>query len=496
MRKILLSLGLVIALCANAQSVKTYTTTENSSWKKGKTSLSTKAEGATLYSLNGEEHGMPFVAWGTCFNELDLDAYQMLEPKQQNEVMRNLFSPEGDLHFSRGRLSMNANDYAREWYSCSEVDGDFELRYFNIEHDKENIIRLIKAAQVYNSNMEFFMSPWSPPTWMKINHDYCVLSSPYNTQDPKKDYMLYMDDGTVDPDEMKLLGDRNGVYPKRLALQDYFIQDPRYLQCYANMFVKFIDLYKEQGIDIRTVCYQNEAYSYTPYPGCAWTAEGTIRFNRDYLAPTLRKTHPEVKLWLGTFNTNRQDYIQKILSDKQLQDQIYGMATQWECRERIPSLKARYPGIRHWMCSESECGNGDMDWKAGEHTFFLISDNLGNGVDEYYIWNFILKDNGISTWGWKQNALIQVDSQTRKHRYTAEYYAVKHFSQFIEKGDELVTYLGREDSDRPVIIYKKGKGYVIVAGNFSDKERIFNIQIGQKYLNVKNAPHSFNTYVF
>ena len=50
------------------------------------------------------------------------------------------------------------------------------------------------------------------------------------------------------------------------------------------------------------VMYQNEAYSYTPYPGCAWTATGTIRFNKEYLAPTLRQMHPEVKLYLGTFN--------------------------------------------------------------------------------------------------------------------------------------------------------------------------------------------------
>ena len=40
---------------------------------------------------------------------------------------------------------------------------------------------------------------------------------------------------------MKLLGDRNGVFPRRLATQDFFIQDPRYLQCYANMFCRFID---------------------------------------------------------------------------------------------------------------------------------------------------------------------------------------------------------------------------------------------------------------
>lgn len=496
-RKIFITaLGLATILGANAQSVKTYTTTESESWKQGKTTLANKAEGETVVTIEGNEQGVPFVAWGTCFNELDWDAFNLLDRKAQDEIMSNIFSPNGDLKFSRGRLSMNANDYAREWYSCSEVAGDFELRYFNIDHDKQNIIPLIHAAQAYNSNMQFFMSPWSPPAWMKINQEYCVLSSPYNKQDPKKDYMLYMGEGEVDPDEMKLLGDRNGVYPKRLALQDYFIQEPRYLESYANMFVKFIDLYKEQGIDIKTVCYQNEAYSYTPYPGCAWTAEGTVRFNRDYLAPALRKSHPEVKLWLGTFNTNRQDYIEKILSDDALRSQLYGMATQWECRECIPSLRQKFTDIKHWMCSESECGNGSMDWSAGEHTFFLLSDNLGNGVDEYYIWNFLLKDNGISTWGWTQNALIQVDSKARTHRYTAEYYAVKHFSQFITEGDEMIGYAGRDHSKTPVVVYKRGKGYVVVAGNFTDTECVQNVKIGGKYLNIKSAPHSFNTFVF
>lgn len=51
-----------------------------------------------------------------------------------------------------------------------------------------------------------------------------------------------------------------------LATQDYFIQDPRYLQAYANYFCKFIDAYKEQGVNIDMIIYQNEAYSYTPYP--------------------------------------------------------------------------------------------------------------------------------------------------------------------------------------------------------------------------------------
>ncbi len=60
----------------------------------------------------------------------------------------------------------------------------------------------------------------------------------------------------------------------------------------------------------------HEADSYTPYPGCAWTASGTIRFNRDYRAPTLRRELPSVKLYIGTFNTNRGSYIDQILTKR------------------------------------------------------------------------------------------------------------------------------------------------------------------------------------
>ena len=366
MKRTTILTSIALLLCANswAQKVTTFTTTEASSWVKGKTTLATKAESQVVAEVNTQSHGIKFVGFGTTFNELDWDAFNLLTRKEQDELMYNLFDPQGDLKFTRGRVSMNANDYSRAWYSCSEVDGDFGLKYFNIEHDKRNIIPLARAAQKYQPNLQLFMSPWCPPSWMKINHDYPVSPSKYNNMDPRQSYLLYMDDGKqVDADEMKLLGDRNGVFPRRLATQDFFIQDPRYLQCYANMFCRFIDLYKEEGLPITKVMYQNEAYSYTPYPGCAWTAEGTLRFNNEYLAPTLAKKHPEVELWIGTFNTNRLDYVEKILDDKTLQTNVKGIGTQWECRNNLPQMRKRYPNLR-FMVSESECGNGCMDWKA------------------------------------------------------------------------------------------------------------------------------------
>lgn len=486
---------LFLATGISAQKVTKYTTTDKAPWIQSKTSLSNKAEGKVVAAVNGSEQGTVFHAWGTTFNELDWDAFNLLSRDEQDEVMRNIFAPDGDLRFTHGRVSMNANDYARSWYSCDDVVGDLGLRYFNIEHDKRNIIPLARAAQKYCPKLQLFMSPWSPPTWMKINQDYPVSPNKYNTMDERQGYLLYMEQDTkTDPDEMKLLGDRGGVFPRRLALQDFFIQDPRYLQCYADMFCRFIDLYAEQGLPITKVMYQNEAYSYTPYPGCAWTAEGTLRFNNDYLAPTLRKKHPEVELWIGTFNTNRLDYVEKILDDKTLQANVRGIGTQWECRENLPQMRQRYPNLR-FMVSESECGNGSMDWSAGEHTFFLLADNLGNGCDEYYNWNFILIDNGISSWGWTQNALLQVDSKTRHFRYTPEYYAYKHFSHFIAPGAEMIGYAGREYSQTPVVVYRHDQRFLVFAGNFTDTETHLSVKIKNKFLNIAAQPHSFNTYV-
>lgn len=474
------------------QAVEWNVTTENAPWQTGKTRLEAKPKGTV--DLKAAADGPAFRAWGTTFNELDWDAFALLSRADQEELLDRLFAPDGDLRFTRGRIPMNASDYARSWYSCDEVSGDLELRYFNIDRDKTSIIPLIKAAQSRNPEMTFWTSPWSPPSWMKINHDYPVVSSKFNNADPDTDYLLYGTADGIDEDEMKFLGERKGAFPKRLATQDYMIQDPRYLQAYANYFCKFIDEYADQGIPIDRVIYQNEAYSYTPYPGCPWTAEGTIRFNRDYLAPTLRAKHPDVELYLGTINSNRQDHVERILADDSLRSMVKGVGFQWEGREIMPSIRAKYPEL-HYICSESECGWGSFDWGAGEHTFFLIADNAGNGADEWYNWNFLLPTGGESPWGWKQNALIELKDD-RTVRYTPEFYAVKHFSNAIAPGSKMTGYMPRT-ADRNVLaiswLTPEGK-HVVVAGNFTDTPQPFTAALAGKYLNVTLLPHSFNTF--
>lgn len=475
------------AMATTGSYAQTYTrisSTEGNLWQQSKLKLQSSPTQTPLLEVSGAEQGTPFKAWGTTFNELCWDALNVLTRNEQDDLLHKMFSPQGELRFNRGRISMNANDYARNWYSCDEVSGDFQLKYFNINRDKQAIIPFVRAAQQYNPAMTFWISPWSPPSWMKINHDYPVRSDKFNKMAPESSVALYEDNTEK----------RQGVFPEQLAVNDYMIQDPRYLQTYANYFCRFIDAYKEQGIPIDMVMYQNEAYSYTPYPGCAWTAEGTVRFNVEYLAPTLKKHHPDVALYLGTFNTNRTDYIDLILSDPRMPQSIQGVGFQWEGGQSLPAIRAKYPQYKY-IQTESECGWGSFDWKAGEHTFHLINHYLGNGCEEYIFWNNTLCDNGESPWGWKQNALIHVDSKTRKATLTPEYYAVRHYSQFVASGSHVVAYKPSEAEKTPVMVVQTPqKKYVVIAGNFGDEAKAVSVKLGSRYLNAELPAHSFNTF--
>ncbi|SDP44022.1 glucosylceramidase [Mucilaginibacter sp. OK268] len=482
---ILIASSLLSSLQVSAQSFNWIKSSDTIFWKLKSVNLQKGAGSAIDITIDEKKSGSKFQSWGTCFNELGWDALNLL-PKEKKEIVLNqLFSPDGDMHFTIGRFSMNANDYSRDWYSCDEVDGDFQLKYFNIDRDKKALIPYIREAQRRNPKMTFWISPWSPPSWMKVNHNYAVLSdAKYNQLSPLSEVVLY--ENTKKRDEH--------VFPKQVTVNDYLIQDPRYLQAYANYFCKFIDAYKEQDIPIKMVMYQNEAYSYTVYPGCAWTPEGAIRFNTEYLAPALKAKHPNVSLFFGTINTNRYDLVDQVLSDPRMVNTIQGIGFQWEGGQILPAIRKKYPQYQY-VQTESECGWGTFDWKSAEHTFDLINSYLGHGCTEYTFWNPVLTDSGTSGWGWKQNALIRVDSQNQTAAYTPEYYAVKHYSRYITPGSRLLSFKEAGNDKKPVLVFQTPEGkYVIVAGNFKDTAQRLRIKIGSKVLDVSLDAHSLNTF--
>ncbi len=478
-----------------------FTSTQKEAWTVKRANVSTTVVGKPQAVFSTSDVMSTFQAWGTCFNELDWYALQRLSPAAQQEYYERMFSPTGDLRFALGRIPVGASDYAgpenfydpsvfhqrnepinlaESWYSCDEVPAgqtDFQMEHFTIERDKKHIIPFIKKAQEQNPNMKFWCSPWSPPQWMKKSNHYSNRAGYGNGLDT--------------------------TYPSYTSTQ--FIMEPDYLNAHVLYFSKFIEAYGAEGIPITGMCYQNEAYTCNYYPNTSWEATSTAIFNGDYLIPYMRKHHPEVKVWLGTMNTNHVDDVFEVIlnyrsqsadpdfNGKKLSEMFDGIGFQWEGRDAIGTLRSRYPDLE-FIQTESECGNGTFDWGAGAHTFELIHHYLNNGCVTYTNWNSILGGNGRGPFmNWWQNGLLHLDINKQVAYYTPEFYAYKHYSHFIGDGTKIL----RKSSSQPLVLAAQQPDgtIVVVVGNESSAERTLTFAVDDKYMSVKVPAKSYNTFV-
>ena len=133
--------------------VSAFTSTEFSKWQKIDVAETTNQKcGLTIGSEKQE-----FWGFGGCFNEQGKVALDKLNEKERAELLDNIFT--NDFQFDFCRLPVAANDYALDWYSYNETDGDFDMKNFSIERDKKTLIPYVKEALKRNPKIKFFASP-------------------------------------------------------------------------------------------------------------------------------------------------------------------------------------------------------------------------------------------------------------------------------------------------------------------------------------------------
>jgi glucosylceramidase len=100
----------------------------------------------------------------------------------------------------------------------------------------------------------------------------------------------------------------------------------------------------------------------------------------------------------------------------------------------------------------------------------------------------VLKEGGLSTWGWRQNSLFTIkDGEFIKN---PEYYCVKHFSHFIKKGAKMLKIQGAH-STCSIAFKNPDKSIVIVTINPYNNDKILTVD-GKNYI---LKPKSINTIV-
>lgn len=454
-------------LVASATDVQIVTSSPEAQWvENGKVELSSFDNSVSYDVMVTKYTAQTMQGFGGCFNELGGQALKKLGKQERQKVLNALFGAEDGLNFTVCRTPVGANDFATEWYSYDETPGDFELKKFSIKHDKKYLIPYIKWALELNPNLKIWASPWSAPQWLKTNGHYANRADAINKLDPSKEAPT----GT-----------------------DQMILEPEYLTTYSKYLSRYVTEYKKEGIDIYMLQFQNEPYTFNIWPNCSWTPGAMIDFIGNYLGPEFEATHPGVELWLGTLNTNRFDHVVTMLSDSKMKRYIKGVGLQWEGKDIVDKIFEKYPHLPI-IQTENECGNGDNNWAAAEYTYGLMKKYIGGGTGLYMYFNMVLGDECRSSWGWKQNAMVVVDTKKNKAILTPEYYAMKHVSRYVQPGAKRLVTMGNDNS---LMAFENSDGSrVVVVYNPSEKGRKMTISLGcDEVMNLEMKPKSFNTLV-
>jgi glucosylceramidase len=440
-------------------NIRWVSSTKESAWKDKQ--VSDLGTGDANLTITHEKFQV-VEGFGGCFNELGFAALRHLPEEERGKVLHSLFHPDGDHKFSICRLPIGASDYALEWYSLNETDGDLEMKHFSIDRDLEYLIPYIKEALTYNPNLQFFASPWSPPTWMKFPRAYN-----YGTLRWEKEI----------------------------------------LEAYALYFVKYVEAYRNEGITIHQIHVQNEVVADQKFPSCLWTGEQLRDFIRDYLGPAFEKHSIDAEIWLGTINAPEpwQEWLKKtssdfnayaftVLSDPEAYKYIKGVGYQWAGKYGIQRTVQSYPELRY-MQTENECGDGTNTWDYAKYIYNLYQHYFTNGVNAYIYWNMVLEPKGRSTWGWEQNSMITVDPATKQAILNPEYYVMKHFSHFVSPASIRIGLKGPWTGNALAFEKPNGEKVVIVANPF-EETKVLRLSDGTSVRVFELEPESFNTIVF
>ncbi|MFE3799876.1 glycoside hydrolase [Nocardia tengchongensis] len=113
-------------------------------------------------------------------------------------------------------LGMLAGSVTHRADAITAGGADPELRDFSIERDLRDTVPAVREALAANPAMTVMANPWTPPAWMKTDDSLVTTTGPFG--------------------HLK----------------------PEYYDAFARYLVKFVQAYRDQGIDIDYLGVQNE----------------------------------------------------------------------------------------------------------------------------------------------------------------------------------------------------------------------------------------------
>ncbi|MEU2553188.1 ricin-type beta-trefoil lectin domain protein [Streptomyces sp. NPDC013313] len=324
-----------------------------------------------------------------------------LSPATRDAAMRKLFSPTDGIGLSFLRNPMGASDLARYGYTYDDVPAgqtDPNLNSFSIAHDLADVVPLTKQALQLNPALTVMASPWTAPAWMK-------------------------DSGSL-----------NGGW---LKAEDY--------GAYASYFVKYLQAYRNQGVDVSYVTPQNEPTCCSGYPSMSWNASGIQYFLKSELLPRLQSAGLTTKVLAHDWNWDVYDsYAAQSVDDAAIRNHPNFGGIAWHGYggdvSRQTAVHNQYPDLDAFGTEHS-----GGTWIANQQREDMnnIIDYTRNWAKSVTKWSLAVDQNmgphngGCGTC----TGLVTVhngDGASGTVDYTVEYYTMGHLTKFVRPGAQRI----------------------------------------------------------
>jgi glucosylceramidase len=454
------------------------------------TQIKTFSEGKIVseINLNPEEKLQTITGFGGAFTESSAYLLNQMSPEKRDQIIKAYFSNDGAA-YSLTRTHMNSCDFSLSNYSYTAVEGDTELEHFSIDHDKDDLIPMIKAAQEASKDgFKLFGSPWTAAPWMKDNNSW--------------------------------VGGK---------------LKPEYYNTWALFFSKYADAYKAEGIDIWGFTVENEPMGNgNNWESMVFSPEEMTLFVQKYLGPTLEAKGQEDLVILG-FDQNRGDlkeWVDVMYKDEVSSKYYDGTAIHWYestydyFPEELQYAHHKAPNkhlIQAEACVDSEvpawkddawywakeATDWGFDWREPAKKYLHpkyapvnryardIIGCLNNWVDGWVDWNMVLDRQGGPNWfkNWCVAPII-VDPEQDEVYLTPLYYVMSHFSKFIRPG---AVVIGAESSDTDLMVTasKNPDGSIaVVVFNEGHSEKYFNLNLFGQTHSLSVSPQALQTITF
>jgi glucosylceramidase len=404
-----------------------------------------------------------FMGVGGALTDASAETFAKLPQSTQEELLSAYYDQAKGIGYTLGRTNINSCDFSSDNYTYVSND-DKQLSTFDISHDLKYKIPLIKKAiSAAGGKLTMFVSPWSPPAFMKSNND-----------------MLH--GGKLKPE---------------------------YSLSWAKYYGKFIKEFEKNGVPVWGLSIQNEPMATQRWESCIYTAEEERDFLKNFLGPQLSEdglADKKIIVW----DHNRDLMVQRanvIFSDKEAAKYAWGMGFHWyeswsggdKMFYNVALVHETFPDKNLLFtegCPESFNPAMYNSWSLGEAYGRNMIHDFNNGAVGWTDWNILLdQTGGPNHAGNFCFAPVHADLTTGKLIYTNSYYYIGHISKFVRPGDKrILSSASRSQLITTAFVSNEGKISVIVM-NQGNTAVVYNLCIGSYAAEVKIKAHAIQTLV-